>query len=381
MRRADLDALRIILCAAVILQHAVLIFAAEPRYHVKSAVISPSASAAYEILRIIAMPPFFTLAGWAAVLSLRCRGVAAFCTERASRLLLPLAAGILLLGPVIKYIELSGGRDLSLSGFRLVPPLRMGFPEFLGDYYGRLALLTWSHLWFLAYLLLYSVLLLPLLVWLARRPLRSRVPSAALVYLPVLPLMGVLAGWHGYWPYLPNLLTDGTNATYFAVCFVLGAGIAVWPGFESRLRDQATRLALLAVAGMTVVLACGESLEGRLAVGTTAWCFIAAAWGFAMRWKPRRSAVLVYLTQASLPVYILHHLPLLLVGRWVLTLGIPAWPAIGLIVLSATAMSFALYHWLIRPFTLGRLLTGMHPVCPTGRSTASDEQRAPVMMR
>jgi len=35
-RRTDLDGLRIVLCGTVILSHALLIFAFEPRYHLKS---------------------------------------------------------------------------------------------------------------------------------------------------------------------------------------------------------------------------------------------------------------------------------------------------------------------------------------------------------
>src|SRR3954454_12598916 len=110
-RRTDLDLLRILICAAVILAHALLIFAAEPRYHLKSAEPSACASVLYEILRITTMPAFFTMAGWAAVVSLRRRGVARFVRERGERLVLPLVAGVMLLGPVIKFIELGQGRN------------------------------------------------------------------------------------------------------------------------------------------------------------------------------------------------------------------------------------------------------------------------------
>ena len=44
--------------------------------------------------------------------------------------------------------------------------------------------MSWSHLWFLVYLLLISLVLLPLLVNLARRIPATVVPAAAMVYLP-----------------------------------------------------------------------------------------------------------------------------------------------------------------------------------------------------
>jgi hypothetical protein len=359
----------VVLCAAVILQHAVLIFAQEPRYHVKSAVVSPSASVVYEALRIYAMPPFFALAGWASIVSLRTRGAANFVRERASRLLLPLLVGIALFGPPIKYIELRGGRDLSLAGFRFVPPLRQGFLEFLPHYYSRIVLMTWSHLWFLAYLLLYSLVLLPLLLYLARRRAIPTVPGRLWAYLPALPLMLLLAAGRGYWPYLPNLLTDGTNALYFAVCFLFGAVIAVWPGFEWLFRAEAPRLTLLMACGLMIVLLWGESFVGRLAVAATAWGCIGASWGFAERLRPRRTAILDYFSEASLPIYIIHHLPLLLLALLVLPWGLPVWLQIGIIALSDVVISLVLFHLLVRPWYWVRRLLGMQAVRNCGVRT------------
>src|SRR5262245_53035108 len=111
-RRPDLDALRIALCGGLVLFHALSIFSAEPTYHLKSAQPSPSASLLAEFLRIAILTLFFVLGGWSAVVSLRRRGAGAFVRERARRLLVPLAVGTILLGPIIKYIELTHGRDI-----------------------------------------------------------------------------------------------------------------------------------------------------------------------------------------------------------------------------------------------------------------------------
>ena len=86
-RRTDLDLLRILVCGAVILAHALLIFAAEPRYHVKSAVPWPVATVAYEALRIGTLAIFFTLAGWSAVASLRRRTAGRYVQDRLARVL------------------------------------------------------------------------------------------------------------------------------------------------------------------------------------------------------------------------------------------------------------------------------------------------------
>ena len=183
-RRTDLDALRILICAAVIVAHAALIFAEEPRYHLKSAVPSLSATVFYEFMRISTMAAFFVIAGWSAVVSLRRRSAGYFAMERIARILVPLAFGTLVFGAAIKYIELRHGRHLGLHGVVPHTPIDMHFFEFAYLYVKRSSLVTWSHLWFLGYLLVISLLLLPLLLWLARGKPRSELPGIPIVYVP-----------------------------------------------------------------------------------------------------------------------------------------------------------------------------------------------------
>ena len=171
-------------------------------------------------------------------------------------------------GSAIKYIELSHGRDIRMGEFRLVPPLQGNFLEFLPRYFTQWDLLTWSHLWFLAYLYLISLLMLPLLVYLAGTATRIAVPAAPIVYLPALILAAHLVAFDGYWPFLPSLYKDGANFFFFAWCFAIGAGIAVWPGFETRLRSEAPRLLISMLVAFAGVIYCGES-DGRPCVR---WC-------------------------------------------------------------------------------------------------------------
>jgi hypothetical protein len=164
---------------------------------------------------------------------------------------------------------------------------------------------------------------------------------------------------NGYWPFLPNLVTDWPNFSYYALCFGTGAVIAAWPGFEARLAREAPRLSvlmLLAFAGLTYF---GESAAGRLLVALTAWGAIGAALGFASRLKPVATPVVAYLTDATMPVYIVHHAPLLLIGMLLLPMALPVWLKIVVIATAASALSLAAYHWLIRPWPPVRWSMGM----------------------
>ncbi len=374
-RRTDLDLLRIVVCAAVVLAHALLIYADEPRYHLKSPVISPVASVLYAFLRLTTLSGFFMLAGWSAVTSLRRRTPGQFMRERVVRLLVPLGAGIVLLGPIIKFVELRDGRDLGMFGFRLVPPLRVGFPEFLTRYFGRVNLMTWSHLWFLAYLFLFSLVLLPMLVRLARRAPATSVPAGWVVFLPILPIAGVLLALHGYWPFLPNLFADGPNLVFFGLCLLIGAGMAAWPGFEQRLQTQVPLLAAVGLIGFAGMAVFGETQLGRLCAALTAWGVAGAVLGFTARHAPPHGPAMAYLGEATLPVYILHHVPVLLIGVAVLRMSLPVGVAVLLIWLPATAVSLAVYHWLVRPFWPMRFLLGMAPLRPAPQIPAG---RAPI---
>jgi peptidoglycan/LPS O-acetylase OafA/YrhL len=370
-RRADLDALRIALCGGIVLFHALSIYSAEPIFHLKSALPSPAASVLAEFLRIAIMPLFFVLAGWSAVAALRRRGAGEFVRERARRLLVPLIAGTVLLGPLIKYIELRHGRDIGFHGLWLVPPLPDGFLAFVPRYFTRMNLLTWSHLWFLAYLFLISLLLLPLAMYLARCRPRAELPAAPLVYLPGLAFAALLAAFGGYWPFLPNLVTDWTNFAWFALCFAIGAGLAAWPGFEARLHREARRMLTLMLVASVNVVVLGQSPAGRAFVGLTAWGAIGAGLGLARWIDPPSTPRLAALSEAALPVYILHLVPVLALGLVVAPLDWPVWIAAAVIWLGAAIVTLAAVRWLVRPWRAMRWLVGMNPLpakLPNGRA-------------
>jgi hypothetical protein len=77
-----------------------------------------------------------------------------------------------------------------------------------------------------------------------------------------------------------------------------------------------------------------------------------------------------------MPVYIVHHVPLLLLGVAVLTLAIPVWLKVVLIFVGAATVLLAAYRWLIRPWPPMRLLMGMSARTP---NTTPASQPAPTV--
>jgi len=372
MRRTDLDALRILFCGSIIIAHALLVFAPDHIYHVASRETSVVALVLYELIKVTTMPAFMLIAGWSAVRSLRGRGALQFVWERVKRLLVPLLFGIATFGCIIKYIELSAGRSLSLSGFEQADNLRhmlqldrpATFLDFVPYYLTRLPLLTWSHLWFLAYLFLFSLLLLPVLKALARRPPREAEPPAAIVYLPAFVLMTLLVLVGGYWPFLPRLIGDWGNMSFYAVCFLIGAMMAAWPGFEARLHRQLVPFLGLALIGFVGLIYWGDSVPGRVCAGLTSWFGTGALLAVAARRRPNPSPALARLGEAALPIYILHHAPLLMIAVAVLPLALPIALKIVIIAAGTAMISLLTYQWLVRPWPPVRFLLGMAPRRP-----------------
>jgi hypothetical protein len=94
-------------------------------------------------------------------------------------------------------------------------------------------------------------------------------------------------------------------------------------------------------------------------VGLTAWGCIGAAWGLARRYAPARSSRLAALSEATMPVYVVHHAPLLLIGVAVLALPWPPWLQIALIAATDLMVSVAILRWVIQPWPTLRWLTGL----------------------
>ena len=96
----------------------------------------------------------------------------------------------------------------------------------------------------------------------------------------------------------------------------------------------------------------------RVAWGVNQWCAIAAAFGFAYRFRNADSAALRYLTPAVFPVYILHQTVIVALAHNAKPLGLPPLLEGPLLVLLTFAVCFSGYE-LIRRLPLLRPLFGL----------------------
>jgi uncharacterized protein (DUF2147 family) len=246
-------------------------------------------------------------------------------------------------------------------------PFDESFLEFLPTFFTDLSRFTWAHLWFVAYLLTFTLLYLPLFRWFRR--LAFRTPHSAFrtgwwVYAPIVPLAIVQVTMRERWPGLQNLVDDWANFAYYSAYFIAGFLLARVPALEEAVHRERTRALAIGVAAALVLL-CGvlgafSSPAVMLAhTAVAGWCFVVALLGWAHRKLSFSTPALGFLSESAFPVYLLHQSAIVLPGYFLIRLPLGLGVKFLLLLVVASALTLAVYQWLVRPFALARFLCGM----------------------
>ena len=352
------DWLRIIAFGLLILFHALQPYNPYRTWHVSDSDKSDLLWTMLGWMRHWRLHLLFFISGFGTYFALRKVNGSTFLKERSTRLGLPLLFGIVLVCPPQTWVERVTQygytkdfltfyfQDLFTSG---------GYPQ--GN-------ITWTHLWFLLYLLVMTLLLLPLLLWfrnsgwLERRQfgelsmLRSIALLSSGVILPSLASALLLV-----WPNQTGALFDDWGwfaiwSTYFYLGFVV-AGLRE----EILPLIQRTRWVFLSLMlGCYVVrsynLLPEDEASGQLLLCALAWFSILALGGFALVHLNRDSAAKRYLNTSIFPIYVLHQTIMVLVGYWLLEKSWPVGVKFTILIISTLLGFVLLYEGVIK--RLGR---------------------------
>jgi glucans biosynthesis protein C len=314
------------------------------------------------------MPLLFTLAGWSVTVSLERRDARAYLRERRDRLLVPLVFGCVALIPLARYAE-----------YRHKGEGEDGFVEFLPGFFTSLDRFTWMHLWFLSYLLVFSLLYLPLFQALRRRGWDvSHVPAWAL-YAAIVPFAVVQLALRWRWPGYQNLYDDWANFAYYSLFFIAGFLLTRLPAIEQAVQREYRRagwIGIAALAGMAAIVLGGVEERPAGYVGlqslsaVSAVCLVMALLGLGARHLASRTRGLAYARESAMPVYVIHQVVIVLLAWPVVTLelGIPA--KLGLVFAGGSALTLGAYHVAVRRSPLLQRLLGAKGAA-TGRGRAA----------
>jgi surface polysaccharide O-acyltransferase-like enzyme len=184
---------------------------------------------------------------------------------------------------------------------------------------------TWNHLWFVAYLWVYSALLWAACGWLPQS-WRDRATSFAraacsgqgILWWPMLALVAARVLVYPHAPSSHDLVDDAYNHLQYGLVFALGYLLARTDAPWEQLRRHRHRMLALAIAAYVLMLAAFLAFDDNETIpsawmsliwtfwGVMQWAAIAAILGYARHWNPQDSPLLRYLTAAVFPFYILH---------------------------------------------------------------------------
>ena len=319
-----LDWLRIGAFALLVLYHVGMYYVTWS-WHVKSA----DASAALEPFMRLSSPwrlsLLFLISGAAtSFMLLRDGASAAWFGGRSKRLLLPLLFGMAVIVPPQSYFEVVQQHGYAGSYFDFMRLYFSGHGGFCKAGGACLILPTWNHLWFVAYLFVYSAALWLLLrAWpqalqFIAQALARALRGAALLWLPIVVLALLRVSLIARFPPTHALVDDAyLHAMYFGL-FIVGAAWARDAGMWQRcaaLRWPALGLALLAwLATIVLPLWLGATPAAReqwawlarTLFATMQWSAIVAAVGFARVHLNRDHRWRATLADSVFPVYIAH---------------------------------------------------------------------------
>ena len=379
-RHYGMDWLRIAAFGLLIVYHVAMVFAPwawvihTPRSY-------PELIAPMALLTPWRLPLLFAVSGYASrKLFDRAGGALPFARSRAARLLVPLAFGMFAIVPVEMWVRvMETGYPHGYLHFWAIDYWRAG------DFYGR-EFPSWEHLWFVAYLAVYTLLLAAAIAWrgAAILALLDRVAdwlthAARLLWVPIAALATLRLALLFVVPEQQGLASDWNGHGQYASIFLFGFALAgapqLWPAI-ARLWKAA--LALAAVSG-AIVVAIELTYPGtaipphalmaldRAARVAMAWSMILALFHIAETWWNRDHAWRKPLAEAVFPFYIVHHPAIVLIAWYTLPLGFGPIAEFALLLGGTAAVCLAAYaigrriHWL-------RPLIGLRPLAPVRRS-------------
>lgn len=381
-RRHDIDALRVLALVSLIAYHCGMAYVSEWDWHVKSSYLQEWLQWPMLAMNRWRMALLFLISGLAMGLYRPARQPGRFAWERTLRLLLPLLFGMFVIVPVQAYCQGVAGGAIEPGYVRFMLRYWQLRPWPAGSFDGAEFGITWNHLWYLAYLWIYSLVLVALLPLLESGPGRrlqawlGGLRGWRLLLLPALPLIAWVQWLLPRFGTTNALFDDFFQHAQFFTVFLYGYLLARAEGFREELARQRRWLTVLA-AVLVPVYVLGLKLPGehgelallamRAMRGLIVWWLplTVLAWGAHLLARPFRW--LPWAREAVFPWYVIHQSATVLLVYWLSPLRLGAVTEALLVVLGTLAACL-LGGELARRVGILRPLFGLKPRPRSGRA-------------
>lgn len=366
MRRYDLDWIRVLVFGLLIFYHIGMFFV-HWGWHIKNNVIYEWLWLPMSFVNQWRLSALFFISGMGTCFALSHRSLGTFMEERLSRLGLPFFFGTLFLIAPQVYIERLVNGQFTGGYFEFFPT------EFFQGIYPE-GNFSWHHLWFLPYLLSYSLLLGPLFVYLRNHPnnaflnwCRRLLAKPWGLLLFILPLYFPEAFVEPFFKVTHAFYNDWYAHLHYALIFFYGFLFiqlkeAFWPALE-KLRRPALVLGIITyslLAGWFWHIEDSPLVhfsEAAIKVSNCLlWIFIILAYG--AKYLNRSSPLLAYCNRAVYPFYIFHQTLIILFAYFIIDKDWSLGVKFSFLVMTTFLSCWLLYE-LVKRIKLGRVLFGI----------------------
>ena len=395
-RRRELDLIRVFIVVGLIFFHTARIFDPQPWY-VKNDQTSDLVYIALGFAATWAMPLLFFVAGMGIWYSLRSRSLAVFSLERVRRLAVPLLFGTLVIVPPQVWIRLQGSVDhvepywQFLSRFFDIRFEIASFPIIIVSDPAT-NLFEFAHLWFLLVLFLFTLLLLPVIGILrsdAGLRLIDRLAGISGKFWVILAAGLPIGILEATFPFHSQDGLGGWGRYSYILFLLYGYLLATDPRNGEAFYKHRVKALLLAISTFVIVGALfvfGSerpganmmqdndllSLSMRVVRGTSGLLWIVAILGYGSGFSRKEQAarredrdptlpdrVASYMSEAVLPVFVLHQTVIVLLGFYLVQ--VPVGPIFKYLIICLTSLAaiFVIYEFAVRRTRLTRFLLGM----------------------
>ncbi|MFC1508717.1 acyltransferase family protein [Candidatus Omnitrophota bacterium] len=281
------------------------------------------------------MPLLFFISGVGTGLALNFRSTGEYVRERIKRLLVPLLFFMVFCFPVLAYYWPAIVLEKSITHFFFY-----FWPEIIKSihYSDVTGGPGWAHLWFVAYLCIFSFIMLPIFLYLRKKRSRDIIAHFAvffsrkgMIYLPGFLFVAIHALLSVKFPLCQNnLYTDWAyfsyNLTAFLLGYILCLDLQFWKIIDERFRTAlmiGVVTASLVIVMWTIIPAfstpgytLGYVVFSAL-FGFNTWIWMIALLGLSRKYLNFTNGFLRYFNRASYPIYIIHLVIITVIGYYV----------------------------------------------------------------
>ena len=368
MRRYDLDNLRVIVFGLLIFYHVGMVFVPWPN-HIKDVNTYEGLVFPMLFLNQWRLSILFVISGMGTYFAMSKRTAWQLVKERLKRLLIPLLFGMLFIVPPQVYFEWLD------KGIFKGNYLQFYLDKAFWRPYPQGGAISWHHLWFILYLLIFSLVFIPVFRYLRKNPqafilkkTRSLCESTFGLFVLIIPLFLYDLFLAPLFPSTHALIGDWFNLINYGTLFMFGfLLIAMKEVFWQTVTKNRYTYLVLGMTAFPLLMVLwfgvgefyGKQYLSSFVKIINLWSWILAIFGFGSAYLNKPGRFLTYANESVYPLYILHQTVIVVLCYYLKQTDWGFMAKFSLMVLGTFGISLLIYEFGIRRYRWIRPLFGL----------------------